>query len=557
MSKIYTSILVSLLMVIMSVPVIAQDTLDVSADGIGTLNAAIDGDTLSDGTRNPDRVYRLARDAAYLIAGSMTVSGGYTMRIVGAKGSGHRPMLIPMADDGGISRRHFWVTGDGEWKSLYLTNVDDFGLNPKQGKNMFRFNSENSRFLLEDCYLDGDSQGFFRMNSANEKLYVRDCIFRNAAQTADPWEGLIIGARGGFQDTIFFENNTMFAGSNKPIQDYGGIIKNLIFNHNTFFAFGGVQGGNFDVQQTINYTFTNNVVWDIGFEGDDGEVVPEILPIDPLTADSSIFGTDADRNIKITNNVYGWSPEITAWIESKPTATATGTGPSLLQYVWHDSLTDSLMNLYPNMVSEKNLEEALVFSDPPDITVFTGYAESRYYTNYDNTNNADLRVWRNGLGNLYENPDGYGLAADEFDFDYQTTAAAYTYGEGGFPVGDLNWFPDKKAEWENWLTSIDQDPGTAAVPASFALEQNYPNPFNPTTTIEYNLNAASKVTLTIYNALGQVVNILVNTETQKAGSYSIQWNGRDGSGRFVSSGLYFYRLDSDNQTMSKKMLLLK
>ena len=135
MNRIFTSILMTFLLIILTLPVVAQDTLDVAWDAIGTLNDAIVGDTL-DGSRNPNRVYRLARDASYLITGSLTVTGGYPMRIVGADGSGARPLLIPMTDEGGLSQRLFWPTGDTEMKHLYLTNVDDLGLNPKQSKNM-------------------------------------------------------------------------------------------------------------------------------------------------------------------------------------------------------------------------------------------------------------------------------------------------------------------------------------------------------------------------------------------------------------------------------------
>lgn len=89
------------------------------------------------------------------------------------------------------------------------------------------------------------------------------------------------------------------------------------------------------------------------------------------------------------------------------------------------------------------------------------------------------------------------------------------------------------------------------VPSEFALQQNYPNPFNPTTVIKYSLPVESKVTLTFYNVLGQVVKVIAD-EIQTTGYKSVEW---DASG--MASGIYFYRLQTHNFTATKKLLLLR
>ncbi len=85
----------------------------------------------------------------------------------------------------------------------------------------------------------------------------------------------------------------------------------------------------------------------------------------------------------------------------------------------------------------------------------------------------------------------------------------------------------------------------------FALAQNYPNPFNPSTTINYQLPAASSVTLTVYDAIGKEVTTLVN-EVKEAGSYSVQFNASH-----LSNGIYFYMIKAGNFTSTKKLALLK
>ena len=88
-------------------------------------------------------------------------------------------------------------------------------------------------------------------------------------------------------------------------------------------------------------------------------------------------------------------------------------------------------------------------------------------------------------------------------------------------------------------------------PHEFTLSQNYPNPFNPTTVINYQLPKASNVKLSIFDALGQEVNMLVN-ESQNAGNHKIEWDASA-----LPSGVYFYRIEAGDFTQTKKMLMVK
>ena len=98
--------------------------------------------------------------------------------------------------------------------------------------------------------------------------------------------------------------------------------------------------------------------------------------------------------------------------------------------------------------------------------------------------------------------------------------------------------------------------GSAEATSSFGLKQNVPNPFNPETTIRFELPGPTEVRLTIYNTLGQVVRNLV-IGPQAAGTHSVRWDGRDNPGNLVSSGLYFYTLETDGFSEIRKMLLVK
>ena len=89
------------------------------------------------------------------------------------------------------------------------------------------------------------------------------------------------------------------------------------------------------------------------------------------------------------------------------------------------------------------------------------------------------------------------------------------------------------------------------LPETFTLHQNYPNPFNPVTSINYEIPTDQRVTLSVYNILGQEVISLVNKE-QFAGKYTIRWDGTSNRLTNVSSGTYFYVLQTNNFKQVKK-----
>ena len=88
------------------------------------------------------------------------------------------------------------------------------------------------------------------------------------------------------------------------------------------------------------------------------------------------------------------------------------------------------------------------------------------------------------------------------------------------------------------------------------LLNNYPNPFNPETVISYSLAVASILQIDIYNLKGQRVKTLIN-EYKPAGEYSVVWNGRDDNGQSVGSGIYFYKMETEDYSAVKRMVLMK
>lgn len=122
-------------------------------------------------------------------------------------------------------------------------------------------------------------------------------------------------------------------------------------------------------------------------------------------------------------------------------------------------------------------------------------------------------------------------------------------------VGVLGKSADADNNDPEWSTSeiilVGVDDHDYSLPKNFMLAQNYPNPFNPSTSIQFSIPSASNVKLKLYDVLGNEIKTLIN-ENKSPGNYSINFNAEE-----LASGIYIYRLESNNSILSKKMILLK
>ena len=137
---------------------------------------------------------------------------------------------------------------------------------------------------------------------------------------------------------------------------------------------------------------------------------------------------------------------------------------------------------------------------------------------------------------------------------------------GTLNMADLH-LSRKNGTGSNWLDggwvnfrpdTVDYSVGinqiSSVIPERFSLSQNYPNPFNPSTKIKFDIPAAngnSNVKLLVFDAAGREVSTLINNQLSP-GSYEMEFSAKN-----LTSGLYFYRLETDNFVDTKKMILVK
>lgn len=130
----------------------------------------------------------------------------------------------------------------------------------------------------------------------------------------------------------------------------------------------------------------------------------------------------------------------------------------------------------------------------------------------------------------------------------------FRFGSDGLTTRDGWYIDDLTIEGSTQPLAI-QNQGRE-LPQGTLLLQNYPNPFNPVTTIPFELAGREAITISVYNLGGQLVKTLLH-DIRDAGHYKIQWDARDATGKQVSSGMYFIRLQTSKQTFVRKLTLLR
>ena len=158
-----------------------------------------------------------------------------------------------------------------------------------------------------------------------------------------------------------------------------------------------------------------------------------------------------------------------------------------------------------------------------------------------------------GTGNITNNPEFVNPVMD--DFHLQQTSHCIDSGDPGSPLDPDGTRADMGALYYD-QSSVGIGVKQTGIPFKFILFPAYPNPFNPSTIIPFQLPQQVNVKLEIFNTLGQRVCTLINSQFE-AGYHEVVWNGSDDSGVQMPSGVYLYRIKTQNFLQFRKVLLMK
>ena len=575
--------------------VVGQTTLKIEWSGIpGQFEETIKADTTAAGTQAHD-IYELEAGKIYLQLTELNVNS--SLSIVGAAPAeeGGMPAVIqPFANAEGTSGFTNWPNGNfqvyGSGTRLFVQNVILNGASLGQEFNLGsvvtsrgdlnRVHLDNvvaSHYLTFTWSTFGTSSDFLFTNSI-AKAFTNGAggqYFGGVAWGGGSWMGTI--------DTLVIENSTISNVIGEAIVIYSQVDHGLI-NHNTFANI---------VMNVVWYRGQNNLLiknnlfyntkahaqstydisgWGVWHPGGAGQF--KVMP-DWTHKDSTVMvGPDLvdhmNRNITYHNNVWWHSQELTEFMANtepwswEVSATAIDTTVSGTDTTYDTTTTvttqgDTMLALYLQTVGIDDSTKAAIAQDRgitidgtnikanPGIRLSSGYIKRQLARTWDFRDNlkSDTAPF-DGVWWTYEPDNSYISVAwpvenKYYNMSYDKSSAAATASATGGLVGDPRWFAMTEL-------SVDED---VIAPKTFTLEQNYPNPFNPTTTIEFSLNTASPVKLTVFDILGQEVATLVN-EYKTVGSHKIQWRANT-----MPSGVYYYRLEADGISKTHKMVLMK
>ncbi len=476
--------------------------------GHGTLNAIISSDSLNR-LQDPSTVYMLQRgdfstkppDSNYVLTATITNWGATPLRIA-SYGTGPLPRILPgLLPNATSVTPSFNATNDLYLSGVYITARDVINA---PNNRIIVTGAVGIHIVLDSCWANQAMQSTVRAQHDNLRIYLTNSTFSN--MNGDFGNGRVVDNRGILIDTLFMQNCSIYRTIRRVYRGSSGVLNYGFFDHNTFDE---ISMDVFNMTTVHTVTFQNNLFADCGYLGNETLISAD-------TADAASF----------RNNIF-----------YADTAKQRASWPDTVeQPVWY---SNNLMNfIRTNGDSATNIMSPVTFTMSPNQLpknskgrpVSTDSIARWYWT--------DPTINSGAVTNLPQ-VDSIQL----INLAYNTDAPAYTFADGGQPVGCTFYFA-------GGVSDVRQT-GHGLVPVRAELDQNYPNPFNPTTVVSFQLPVASNVKIVVYDILGREVKVLVN-ESKPAGTYSIRFDASA-----LASGTYLYRLTAGSYTETRRMILMK
>ncbi len=579
----------------------------------GVVNDVINSDTLAGGVRaHPNRVYVLSHGAVYQITESIKIDGSVTIVGNDTTAGLRPPVLAPaiLSDNSSIGN-FFSLNGKGghvTLKNLYITAIraDQNALGWGEGIDM---NADSVDLVMDGVVFDGFSHTALMLAGQWNKMLVENCVFRNEMHGSSYFGGGSFLSNGNVDmDTTIWVNNTFFC-NNSYLWSIRGYCPVAVFSHNTV-VYGTVNP--FLMRQGQIMNLDNNLFYAMhSYGGIPEQVIQSWFLNYPDTASSSIMrlrtfdstsswsklwaaaitgpnvfvgtgGTGnaqvvdqmtalAGRRVSVQNNDNFWPSALWNFIKAY-NDTVTQSDSVDIPIVGNPNGGKQVMVrrlYYPTWWSDYSKYTIGVIRSEGGVVDTSGTLNVDPGFTTDITNQMDslnayiLKIADNTLDHPWYYYPKSGTYAGKLypptwplpeNLAYSNTALLHA-GTDGYALGDLNWFPTQMTAWiaggglEQAVTGVKTV--IHKVPTQFDLSNNYPNPFNPSTDIKVSLKQAGVMSLTVYNVLGQVVQV-VEEGYKPAGEYIYNVNMDS-----FASGVYFYTLRQGTNSITKKMLLLK
>lgn len=472
----------------------------VEVPSLSNLSDAIFGDTTATGERVDDNtVYVLERNGFYPVSRSLQLS--VPLQIKTKEGDGARAYIYPKPNTSGSYPLLIKNNSDIMLTSVHITNQNGPGNQPKWGG--FRAQGENSKVVLEDCFVEWDKASAVQIRANGVSVKMTKCRFAKCGNYKQiNGNGRIIDAREFDLDQVEIRNCTFYHLADRIIRNMqGGTINSFIFDHNTGAHIQGFHG-TFHMGRVKYCQITNNLIINPKYMGNHPNVSEQTGPAPDntqhylVTADTIL----AETMFKIHHNNFAYTKDVLDMFAANDTVSK----PEILAPIVATAMGEAAKNVA--------IEEVVDFTSMPSLPKDFMYAIFAQPTPDPIPDNF---------------PDNIGIAA--IDATYPTSSASHSAAEGGHPLGDLTW----------WGIDL----GINSTNINNSIVSLYPNPVSNTLNIKVDLETSSNINFRVLDLTGKAVKTGLI-----AGSGNI--NTIDVSN--LKSGLYIYTIENTAGSISGK-----
>jgi len=403
------------------------------------LSLIINADTTATGEFN-ERIYELERNGFYQVSRELNKIGT-KLHIRGASGEGFLPAIFPKQAAGGGWPSVIIQAGDLTLENVYISNQ-----NGAQDKwRGLAITAAGARVEITNCHIENERGAGFMLSAHGASVFIRDTRFSKMGQRTDPGgNGRAIDTRGHDVDTLVIQNSTIYLVMDRVLRTQGGTINYLEWDHTTVFnhlgRFGFLQLGRVTTAKITNNLFINSQLMGDNPLGLAEQTQPENSNVYMMTIDAIVDG----MQMEVRNNNFAWSKEILDYWNTKTDTLKP------------DILTASIKNVIgQDALANAYFEEYVEFTNAPAFPM--NYLDALFA----DTQPDPMPQWMES--------DKVGIAF--VNCAYADTYASYTAADRGFPLGDLNHFPELKQIWEQGGSV-----GTNHFNENFSKVKVFPNP---------------------------------------------------------------------------------
>ena len=554
-----------------------------SSSFFNTLLTAVKGDTLPDGTRtNPNRIYETIPGETYISDVTLELDATVPFLHITAPlpGPGIKPPMHIRAkkQDNTFDKTFFQSPGSTLMENQYFLHVT---INDTYEEREFmRTQGIGTRHEYHNCVWELTNWTHHNIQANRQTFKYIDCKFLNVGNEATLEKGCVLETRTVPPDTVWMENCTFLNGGilTLGLEQTGPL--HVYMNHNTIV---NCSQPPFCYSTTAEMIVTNNLIINSGFVADypefytlfdDDDLLPKgIINMDTmetvwlnnwyLSEDSVSWFypvEEADRKVLFDKNSIWWDPRFEDMVNNQMPDIPADIGDYewMSQMILMNDRTKAMFDddaSYPYYNEGENLNIEPDFANNEDLVdEWVSYVITNSTPGLPNGGDP-MPKWRTNQNSLIYLADWPMLS----DLTY-TNADLLQAGLKGYPMGDLNWYPEEKSNWEATGESETLWAALKSGTLPTGIERNeiqntqlsvYPNPTTNTMNVQFELTGGSNVELNIYNLIGMKV-MSKDLGYRMNGSHRVTLDKGN-----LTSGMYILQLDAENMDRVSTKITIK